>query len=58
MRKLWEKCKENKEEIKINAIFSLQMLVLMPVLMVIEYTLIIFFGKILLELLGVALVQP
>lgn len=58
LKNFWEKCKEHKEEIKVNIVFSLQMLVLMPVLMVMEYTLIVFFGKILLNLLGVAPVQP
>ena len=58
LKTLWKKCKEHKEEIKVNIVFSLQFLALMPVLMAIEYTLIVFFGKILLGLLGVAPVQP
>lgn len=57
MRKLWEKCKENKEEIKINAIFSLKMAILLPIMMQIAYVLMVTMGMLIIKLLQVAPVQ-
>ena len=57
MRKLWEKCKENKEEIKINAIFSLKMAILLPIMMQIAYVLMVSMGMLIIKLLQVAPVQ-
>ena len=57
MRKLWEKRKENKEEIKINAIFSLKMAILLPIMMQIAYVLMVTMGMLIIKLLQVAPVQ-